>query len=535
MEFPTVKTWILTNNIEQSDLDTMIPRTIEITMRPGLMEQFIGKDAASGYVVYNIARHSAESITMSWTIVMTMTGDIVAIEPSPIMDSQRLWVNGLKPLSAQEILLSYNWENERGPLAIWNWKKETVNFIANSSHGVLGSAHDAQWTWTDSGGAIWRTANDITEIRLYDAKSGDELPSNPVVTGHAQSWTGMQDVNHLQAFSEYGTMLLNCRMSNNIVMVNTSTGNVLWTLGGDNGNAPITDMDGIVHPAGSTYWIGAHNAEYFGNNEIYLFDNGFNTSSMQFSSAGSRLLGLSLTSEDGTVEEGGTIEGARVIFEMHTHSESSIFGDLDQLPSKNLLSCDWPNEPGSYDARAFEVVRDTHEIAWEMRVFGEPNRSCASIKMNAASDDKPDLFAASLDDGAYAQATTGADGCTSRSVDGAAPLGWYMYSVERLYAHPLIYAIQCDMSNADSGVASLNFTAHNNFKQNDESAGRFEVTSDGGSVVRKGTFMFERYWLPASVNVEMHDIGVGANLTLNVYNLWGSVASHALMCSAPER
>ena len=92
--------------------------------------------------------------------------------------------------------------------------------------------------------------------------------------------------------------MINRRSSNNIVKMDMSGNDAVWKLGGSSGDFDIVDEQGKTWPKGTTYWAGAHNAEYFGNNEFFMFDNNFNVSSADFLQIQSRLLGLGAKLED---------------------------------------------------------------------------------------------------------------------------------------------------------------------------------------------------------------------------------------------
>ena len=59
--------------------------------------------------------------------------------------------------------------------------------------------------------------------------------------------------------------------------MNLTTGENIWTLGGPDGMFAIRDEDNVEWPAGSSLWVGQHNAEFFGEDEYCMFDNQYNT------------------------------------------------------------------------------------------------------------------------------------------------------------------------------------------------------------------------------------------------------------------
>ena len=99
-----------------------------------------------------------------------------------------------------------------------------------------------------------------------------------------------------------------------------------------------------------------------------MFDNNFNSSTNAFVGDGkSRLLIVS-------VDE--TEKLATLVWELELEDQTCIYGDNDRLPTGNLLASAWPSVISAdasfqYDARAFEVVRETKRTAWEAFVIGE--------------------------------------------------------------------------------------------------------------------------------------------------------------------
>merc|ERR1719198_418136 len=83
-----------------------------------------------------------------------------------------------------------------------------------------------------------------------------------------------------------------------------------------------------------------------------------------------------------------------------------------------------------------------------------------------------------------------------------------MYSVERFYEAPLVSSIECQ---ADSTVALLNFTAHNNFKMNHRAKGTYRVFGEGANTLKgdrpllEGDFYFAAHWRDTVVSVDVSD------------------------------
>jgi hypothetical protein len=167
-----------------------------------------------------------------------------------------------------------------------------------------------------------------------------------------------------------------------------------------------------------------------------------------------------------------------------------------------------------YDARAFEVVRETKQTAWEALVIGE--------RCTAPSD--------------------GSAGCVRVKLDASecgVPAGWSMYSVERFYAAPLVYDVACGL-DAGTGRVALSFTSHNNFKMNGAHPGVAKLFGPGDSAATAPAlatvnFTFVAHWRPTAVSIDVTDIvaEVGPDFSgmLAVENEWNDHTFKAFSCA----
>ena len=154
-------------------------------------------------------------------------------------------------------------------------------------------------------------------------------------------------------------MYISSRNTDAIVKVNVSSGDVLWTLGGQYGDYDVVDFDGTRYAKGSSLWAGQHNAEYFGDDEYCMFDNQYDSGN------NSRLLCVVLDESEAY---------AYLSWEYDTGDYSPHFGDNDRLPTGNMLGCFWPmyqyDDADQFDERAIEVTRPGGETAWQLDVKG---------------------------------------------------------------------------------------------------------------------------------------------------------------------
>jgi len=162
------------------------------------------------------------------------------------------------------------------------------------------------------------------------------------------------------------------------------------------------------------------------------------------------------------LEDDGSTKKGVVTFNYFMGAYTPHFGDNDRLATGNMLGIHWPDVvdyDDQYDVRAVEVVRDTGDLAWEMKVVGT---KCDTRK-----------------------------GCDHTAG------GWYAYSAERVYETPIVYNVACS-------DATVTFDAVNTFKQMNKVEGTYTISpvaDDDDGAALAGTFDFPAHWRPASVSV----------------------------------
>ena len=261
----------------------------------------------------------------------------------------------------------------------------------------------------------------------------------------------------------------------NLARYRLSDGTNEWTVGGARGTCELVDLDGTRYAEGHSLFFGQHNLEYFGEDEYMMFDNNFNVSTTDefVGGAPSRLLIVNVDE----ARETATLE-----WELVLDDHTCIYGDNDRLPTGNLLGSSWPrvidaSADFQYDARIFEVKRDTKQVAFEAFVVGQ---RCT-------------------------EPAHGSDGCV-RTYKGGYPNGWSMYSVERFYEAPLVYALDCVRRG---GATLLNVTTHDSFKMSSISPGSYKVFrhgengAEGDAPLAQGDFTFAPHWRPTTLTIDL--------------------------------
>ena len=176
---------------------------------------------------------------------------------------------------------------------------------------------------------------------------------------------------------------------------------------------------------------------------------------------------------------------ANVTFQYDLDVYSNIFGDNDRLPTGNMLACYWPSSTMDYDnqfsAKIVEIVRETSELAFEVKVVAEA----------MSEPECPD------------------DVCDIRD-------GFFMYSVERFYDAPLVWD-----ASYDRKTGALTFRTANTYKQSSKYDGSWAVSDADGATRASGTFTFDAYWRATRVDADA-GADLDGDLTLVVTNQHGT-------------
>ena len=359
-------------------------------------------------------------------------------------------------------------------MAKWDFVQNTMNYVANE-HWV--NSHDVQRAYGIHSESVW--AMDYSNQLMHLAAQSGIMYHNASM----RQCLGGSSVNHMQLIEEDTAMILSDRDDSaffKAMLTDGSTGCV-WQCGGRGGDFELVDIDGSRYPKGVSMWTGQHNAEYFGEGQYFLFDNGFNDTAGGFVRDTSRLLVVALDED---------LMEARLEWEYGLDYQTMVFGDHDRLPTGNSLGVAWPyasTERDDFDMEIFEVERDTGERAWQLRVWG------------------------------------GKDGT------GFERAGWVSYSVERLYDAPLVYNATCPV------VKVVSFSAASAFKQSSTSPARYTIRR-GGKALVSGEFDLAAHWRSTRVDAYYHSgfskCGTGEDAcVLEVTNAWGATSAMNFTCT----
>jgi len=487
---------------------SMVPSAITIEGDLDLInsdDDFPGVEES--YLIFDLqCKNCAEGdASMSYLLVINLIGDIVAVETH----NETMSVDALhpSPTNSKEVYLGMNYDaSENGPAAVWNWGESV--FTQYGEYGYTGNSHDVFWAEENS---LWHMpAYEEFSFRLMDLDDGHEKTrlniSGGVLPGawENKDWS-LVDVNHFQfddmdtrvymSFRDLSAFIKTEEFNLDMNNIHGTSVGVEWIAGSHNGTFAIIDLDGTRYEPGTTeynqlyggvgsLWAGQHNLEHFGNGEFFMFDNAYDMNSEEWTNPdGSRMLIVQVDEEEETVT---------LIWEYQMGYRSEIFGDNDRLPSGNLLGCAWPDgssisDEVAFDAEIVEVVRETGELAWNMKVWGTGERSSESQEI----------------------------------------YGWMMYSVERVYEEPLILSQTCSTGNSADTLA---FDTFNNFKQQSEVQGTYKVTTTSGSEVASGAVTWSAHWARTSIKVKMWSGACSGGCTLSLTNLAGDVGEKTFTC-----
>jgi len=172
-------------------------------------------------------------------------------------------------------------------------------------------------------------------------------------------------------------------------------------------------------------------------------------------------------------------------WEWNTGDNAEVFGDADLLPSGNILGTSWGgyvdpsdlNQEG-YHCHVYEVTR-AKDTAWSL-----------SVKPYWSS------WMSSNPSEAYYR------------VDGEAPLGWSLYSVENIYSEPIIQELSWNVRSK-----TFTFTAFNTHRTSHQSPAVIKVETSFGEMIYYENILLNEMWLPS--RIELHD----ASLTRHFYDM----------------
>ena len=103
---------------------------------------------------------------------------------------------------------------------------------------------------------------------------------------HLFDSTYVSDPNHVQLIEEESVCILSSRETNAVlrIEITSDSSTIKWVMGGANGTMDLYDDDGTLYEPGTLLFTGQHNAEYFGDDQYYIFDDGAQVCSRHLSS-----------------------------------------------------------------------------------------------------------------------------------------------------------------------------------------------------------------------------------------------------------
>ena len=456
LAFDSVAEFLELKGVRDADLYSYVPREVSVTFRNAgaQIEGSVGRAALGGFVALSLSYGNNAGYVI---VVDYATGNLTAVAPTygRVLERRGLegyvtatntyGPRGLKVFNTSSLLVALGANANKGPRAIWNFREDTWTILCE---GATNDAHDLQLSY--DGSELWQ-ADGRASVVAWDAASGDVKETFAEVD--------IEDPNHVQVTDEDRVAYISSRQTDAIVKVATSDGTVAWTLGGPDGDFDV-DFDGTTWAAGTSPWLGQHNAEYVGDDEYCLFDN------QEGSGANSRLVCVRLNDHAAS---------AAVTFSKDLGSYTPHFGDNDKLPTTNQFGLHWPYDidvDDQFDVRALEVSRATGDVVYELKIVGAKCRSAAAC----------------------------AKGLEDR---------WTSYSAERFYAGPLVF-------NATCANGALSFAATDAFKRPNRYAASYDVVERPTRRDRavSGTFMLPAYWGAAAAAVDVSALVGPLSLTV---------------------
>lgn len=502
LRFPKVIEFIsskgFSNNTAKEILVQYVPARIVISGNPKLIQGgghlgAIGSQAMKGYTAWAMQYANISGYyTASYNIVLGMRGEIVAISPTMHALNSNYHFMSFKPYPGNPRYFLGGVDDgtqQSGPVYIWNWDgSDDMEYTRLGGPVVEVDCHDI--TMAYEGGAFWAWVHDSSNecgLKKVNASTGRQMKYYRFEKCESEIFA---DINHVHFLEKDTIAVISSRYSNSFVKVNLTSLSIMWVCGGDQGDFDIIDENGIRFGKGVSLWKGQHNVEYIGNSEYLLFDDHYaETDGKSTRGANeSRALLVKIDEE---------VMSAKILRSQGVGAWQPIFGDHDQMPTGNFLTASWVGslqcddwatkscDPYSYDAQIVETVRDTHEVAWSARIYGNSSAKLASV---------------------YA--------------------GWSMYSAERIFLQPIVFDLTCvnrgyNRNESNAPYVTISASVHNTFKQSNAYEGRYSIYDGVGSRVVTGSFEFLPFWekTVVSVNVSHFD----CNGKVKIENEWGQV------------
>ena len=496
LEFPSVAAWLkkhaanVTDPMRASahDLTAYLPVRFTIDLDKRALAGSIGEAAAEGYVGFNM--YFAERA--SWMVVMDYAGRLHQVAPAKSFDGQGAQHFCAFKLYDEDTFLLAQESNYSGSgrQYKWNWRTDEYTLIGGDH---IRSAHDIQWSATHSD-CYWVPEGNWAcskNVLLVNASDGETVRTLETIGGSDC------DVNHAQLINDDTDVIVSLRLCDGIAKYavdpagnRTQRPAATWIVGGPYGQFPIVDFDGFVWPPNTTVWSWQHNAEYIGEDEYIMLDNG----------------GLGNNARLLVVAINETAQEARLRWQYKLDTYMEIYGDSDPVVSGNVLGAYWREGYGDASENdqavsgLVEVARPGQDEAWHLRVYDRacPNDWCGN-----------DIYS-----------------------------GWHFYSAERFYERPLFPSAGYRGAPTCTGGAdgALSFTVYNSFKQSHTAPGEYKLIEDGGGrLVASGDLEFAAYWRPTWVESSALSFGKHATfpvaVTLVVQNDRGRAAKFSLNCT----
>lgn len=453
-----------------------LPKEIVVHYSRRMIEGEVGTDAFDygqvGFAMTHKNKHG--NANRIYNIVLYLNGTLVSFSPMEYYYDS-IYPGSFKFYEAEPtyvILGTKAGDKWHGPVVLWNWDgTEHATYKNLTTLGISIDAHDVSSCRTNllpSDCTIWGIDKGVA---AYDRTGKTGTCANYTTT----STSG--DLNHGQVIGVNATMAVVSDRGDSSVIVMQLPGSadepleVLYIIGGDNGNVTLIDEHGIRYERGSSLWVGQHNAEYFGNDEFYMYDNHATNKN------DSRALIVKLDRENDT---------ATIVWSYDMGFYNPVYGDVDRVANGHIQVCGWLYaERVPYDMVIREIVPDTQISAWDLKVI------------NQDADEKR----------------------TDKSA------GWNVYSSERHYEMPLMWNITCMEMDGNS---ELFFFALNKFKLSYAQSGNVLVYDRVGRKVFEDRFEFLPYFMPSPVNVTVVSRHVCRGGVVTIKNQWGDVMTKPL-------
>jgi len=437
-----------------------------------------------GYNVFDLdCRDLKGNSLIAFLVVMGMDGEVAAVHIPPHR------AESVTMYSTDVVIFSCGMEGA----FLWNWKDDSVKQLP-----FLAGAQTLSYRASDNkfyGLYLDTEGNPPVTAVGFDAETGE------------YEWGFEPEESRINYISVYGNYAyLSLKTSDCLLKIDMSNNAIVWTLGSRQSDFHFFDIDGnfldankrlknafYKDPVQTVYGTFQHQHKFQHLTDEYysLFDNNMCSEAalIRFCTKDtSRFVILHLDATQFTANE---------VYSWSTGDQAMLNGGADVLPSGNILGNSYhktvypENEDFQFHVNMWEAT-SSGDIAWRASFKGwnpwDPEDETSPYSHSVTPGEEP-------------------------------PVGWVIYSVERIYDKPVVS--QVCMSSNEPNKRSVRLTVFNTIRTQEDMPGSVHMynTADQ-TLLSKSEFLYQKSFFPVDVQVAIPEENYSSDISLMVVNSW---------------